>query len=257
MLRQNTFDTGIGHDLYGPDPVLSQTLAQPMPAIPAKLDTACAIERLCDTLVSDKPGLARRHVARLRECDVGVHALIDSFVPGAAARLGEMWTEDTLGFAEVTVAMTRLTDIYRDLSHEARRDCSRRGTGKVALFALTPGENHSLGLVMAADRFERAGWAVRVELRADAGTLARIARTHRYDLIGLSAGSRRAIPALTETIAELRRSSDETLTILVGGHVCVLEPAIAAQVGADSAYDHAGTALAAVEARSSRKAAAT
>jgi len=208
-----------------------------------------SVEALCAVLVGDSARAARDHVTRLRSDGIAVETLAETVIPRAAARLGEMWVADTLGFAAVTLGMARLTDVYRGLGPDLQRGRAAPRPGRRALFALTPGETHALGIVMAADRFERAGWAVRVELRSDARDLGRLAGAHGFDLIGLSAGSRRLFTALSDTVDRLRRAARPGTPIVVGGHACTLEPDLAALCGADAAHDTADAALATVEAR--------
>jgi methanogenic corrinoid protein MtbC1 len=206
------------------------------------------VEQLCAALVEDAPSTAQAYVDRLIDCGVGVDAFYETYIPRAAARLGEMWTEDRLGFTAVTLGMTRLTETFRRLSPAFLRDrpAARTG-GRRALFALVPGETHALGVVMAADYFQRRGWSVRVELRSDPATLARLVRDQPFDVIGFSAGSRRMLPGLEQAVARLRDASPSHARILVGGPIVALDPDVADRVGADYAGPAARLALAHLE----------
>lgn len=206
-----------------------------------------AITQLCSALVDDSPEAGIAYVDRLLDCGVSVQSLYDTYIPRAAQQLGEMWCEDTLGFSEVTLGMTRLTEIFRRLSPTFLKTGERIAHTRRALFALTPGESHSLGIAMAADYFQRGGWAVRVELRADADELARIAGSHDFDLVGISAGSRRAIPRASDTVKALRGAIRPGVPIILGGPLVTLEKTAAEQVGADMATTAAVLALMEVE----------
>lgn len=250
MLRLDTYDIGTGG---------SETTAMETPLTPRVIESlvselraadGCgagfAIDKLCAALAGDQPRQARSQIDGLLDCGVSVEALFESYIPRAAARLGEMWVEDSMSFASVTLGMTRLTEIYRSLSPEFLRDRARCRHRRKALFALAPGETHALGVVMAADHFERAGWAVRVELQADSRMIARIAQANRFDLVGVSAGSRRMIPAVCETVARLRDAVGDT-HVMVGGQLSSLEQDLAALTGADTVHGNLRLALADAE----------
>ncbi len=209
-----------------------------------------AIEQLCTALLDDAPRAAPAYVDRLIDCGVGVEAIYDTYIPRAAARLGEMWLDDRLGFAGVTLGMARLTEVFRLISPSFLKDRavpSSAPAGRSALLALTPGETHALGVVMAADYFQRGGWSVRVELTADAATLERIVRDRPFDVIGLSAGSRRMIPDLARLAARLRAAARPGVRIVLGGPLAALDPDVAARTGADMAHAAAPDALANLE----------
>lgn len=201
----------------------------------AEGSTHFAIEQLCAAVIADAPQLAHCYVDRLVECGVSVDALYETYIPRAAHRLGEMWVDDRVSFTLVTLGMARLTEIFRRLSPIFLK--SRRSVDKNrrALFALTPGETHSLGVVMAADHFQRNGWNVRVELQADVVGLARLASTHEFELIGLSAGARRSLPVICELVSMLRRAARPGTPIMLGGPVVALDTTIASHAGVDLA----------------------
>lgn len=199
-------------------------------------DGACAatVEQLCAELVAAEPGRGLAYLERLIACGVSVETVFDSFIPRSAARLGELWVEDVLTFAAVTLGMARLTEAFRSLSPTFMRSRRPIRRARRALFALVPGEQHALGVVLAADYFQRAGWAVQVELQADRDTLVRLAASQPFHLVGLSAGSRRMLPAVADLVARLRSAARPATRLLVGGPLAVLEPGVADRVGADA-----------------------
>ncbi len=206
-----------------------------------------ATARLCAALLDESPEAGIAYVDRLLDCGVSVQSLYDTHIPRAARELGEMWSEDTLSFNDVTLGMSRLTEIFRRLSPAFLKTGARLTQSRRALFALTPGETHSLGIAMAADYFQKGGWAVRVELRADPDELARIAARHDFDMIGLSAATRRAIPRAAETVQALRGAIRAGVPIILGGPLASYEKTAAEQIGADMAVTGAVLAMLEVE----------
>lgn len=206
-----------------------------------------AINQLCVALIEDNPEAGVAYVDRLLDCGVSVQSLYDTYIPRAARQLGEMWSDDTLGFSEVTLGMTRLTEIFRRLSPTFLKSGIQANHSRRALFALTPGESHSLGIAMAADYFQKGGWAVRVELRADENELARIAARHEFDMVGISAATRRAIPRAANTVDALRAVLRPGVPIVLGGPLPTYEKTAAEQIGADMAATAAVLAMMEVE----------
>lgn len=206
------------------------------------------VEQLCQALVADAADCVHAYVDRLIDCGVSVETFYETYIPRAAARLGEMWTEDRLGFTAVTLGMTRLTEAFRRLSPAFLRDHGpTRANGRRALFALAPGETHALGVVMAADHFQRRGWSVRVELRAEPKMLERLVRSQPFDVVGFSAGSRRMIAPLGDAVARLRPVCPPHARIVVGGPLAAIDADVAERVGADFAGTAVRSALAELE----------
>ena len=209
--------------------------------------THFVIQQLCAALLDDDPDLAHSYVDRLLDCGVSVEALYETYIPRAAHLLGEMWVEDRLSFTGVTLGMARLTEIFRRLSPIFLKSRKTARADRCALLALTPGETHSLGVVMAADHFQRYGWTVRVELQADPSRLAQIAAAQDFDLIGLSAGARRLLPMICETVTMLRRAARPGTPIMLGGPVVALDPAIGGKASVDLATSTVADALDEIE----------
>ncbi len=227
--------------------LLSHTLENLMAEHPPDARAGFAVTRLSEALIDADPEAGQACIDRLLDCGVGVQAIYDTYIPQSAHQLGRWWTDDRVGFGEVTLGMARLTEIFRRVSPTFLKGAAPRRGERTALFALVPGETHSLGIAMAADYFQRAGWAVRVELRAGIDMLADLARSQSFDLVGVSAASRRQIPVLTETVGALRSAVAPNVRIVIGGPLTGLEPAIAEQVRADRACTDAASAVALVE----------
>jgi methanogenic corrinoid protein MtbC1 len=239
MLRRVALDIAGSEDHisspHGLSPaVLTQALGSLVSQRQAAGNAALAIERFGESLLSDDPGAAKVYIGRLIACGVSIEAIYDNFIPRAAAWLGDRWLEDELSFTAVTLGMARLTEVFRSVSPAFLKEGRRRpGRERRALFALVPGEEHCLGIVMAADHFQRAGWSVRVELRAGRDALEELAATGSFDLIGLSIGSRRLLPAAETTLATLRAAARPGTRFAIGGALARLERGLAAQLGAD------------------------
>jgi methanogenic corrinoid protein MtbC1 len=175
------------------------------PAVPAALAYA-----LCDR---DEMS-AKLLVDDLLAAGLSVEDLCLNHLAPAARRLGELWDRDRLPFTEVTIATARIQSMLRRMPHCA-------ATAKVssvngAFFAAVPGEEHTLGVMMAADLFRRSGWDVSVAVGQSHDEL--IARLGRDDrpVIGLSCSGNHSFAALARLMADLRRVRPDARLLLSG-----------------------------------------
>lgn len=260
MLRLETLDVALSDPCMSTADVRSLDRSRPVAMPPVLVTRALgemiagrssegmagfAIEQFCAALIDEAPHRALEVVQRLLDCGVSVDAFYETYIPRAATRLGDMWLDDQIGFTGVTLGMARLTEVFRSLSPRylcrrpdetphVRGAATRAGPFR-ALLALAPGEDHALGVVMAADQFQRAGWAVRVELRSTPAGLECILRERAFDLVGLSAGSRRRIPVLRDTVARLRAATRPATRFALGGALVALDENAAEACGVDIA----------------------
>lgn len=134
----------------------------------------------------------------------------------AARRLGDLWDRDRLPFTEVALAAARIQALLRRMPPGRVAPSCHHAKG--AVFAAVPGEQHTLGVMMAADLFRRNGWDVGLMVGLTHDELvSRIARDDR-PVIGLSCSGSHSYPALRRLLAALGRMRPSA-HILLSGHV--------------------------------------
>jgi methanogenic corrinoid protein MtbC1 len=201
----------------------------------AKLPEPADIETLTDLLLRDdeQPGL--EFVRSFREREVSLGDVMLNLLAPAARRLGERWTADECDFTQVTLGLWRIQSILFGLSESspALFDHPDRTVGRI-LVAAMPGSDHTLGVLMLAEFFRRAGWDVWHDPEADLSDLESALAADRYDLVGLSASQDMHLQQLPAVILNLRRVSKYAgLAVMVGGPLFVDHPERAAMIGAD------------------------
>ncbi len=221
-------------------------LAQSMPNAADRTEAGVADETdaLCDALLSPDRIAARDFVRGLREDGVPVEDIYLQFLAPAAARLGERWERDELSFTEVGLAVSRLYTMVvalRRLIPPPKRPSEKR-----AVFATVPGEEHTLGITIAAELFTRKGWDITLLTNRDHATLVRDITETGVIVIGLSAGTRRSLVALVRLIVALRLARP-LCRILVSGQVTQLGLDLVGAAGADAVAEDVETALAEME----------
>jgi len=160
--------------------------------------------------------------------------LVDLLAP-AARRLGEYWESDLCDFTEVTMGLWRLQEVVHDLAARRPTIAVRPESGRRALFAPLPGDQHSFGAMMIEDIFRRDGWDTDRLCEANVTDLLDHVGQHWFDIIGLTISCDCHIGPLRTLIADLRTvSRNRQVTIMIGGRTVSADPALVSQVGADA-----------------------
>ena len=174
---------------------------------------------------------------------VSVEGIYFELLSPAAKLLGEWWEQDICTFADVTVGLCRLQQLVYEYADRVHVE-GGGGDGRTALFALTPGDQHSLGLIMVVEYFRQAGWRTICMPDATAQDLEDIVQTERFDLIGFSMANERWLEPLTPLISRLRAvSRNASVRVMVGGRAFAENPDRVAMVGADQTAGDAREAV--------------
>lgn len=207
------------------------------------LPTLSDIDLLCSALLSKKDDSADRFILAARRDGVQVDAIYLGYIAGAARRLGEMWDNDEISFIDVTLACGKLYRIIRGLRHVIAPGILDNRDEYPALFALVPGETHTLGIEIATDVFRREGWDVDMMVGLDHDMLVEQSDRRSYRAIVLVANSDGMIEPLTRLVLALR-ISHPLAHLVVAGNILKHHPDINDLVGADAVMRDIGTAVA-------------
>ncbi|MEM9060316.1 MAG: cobalamin B12-binding domain-containing protein [Pseudomonadota bacterium] len=199
------------------------------------------LDGFCDALVCDDSGRFRVIFEDLRLRGRTLESLCLRCIAPAARRLGDRWVSDDAGFLEVTLGLTRLHGLQRQLRDDFAARNRMQLPNASALFSPVPGETHVLGVTMAADFFRRAGWAVDLNMAQDPDRIVEMVIAGRYQLVGFSAGCRSVIPDLESIIPRIRNVQPQP-KIVLGGHLVSLEPDLVDRLGLDGAFTEVTTA---------------
>jgi len=204
------------------------------------------IDEFAQSVLSGSTAASLRRIEELRACGMSLDAIYLDLLGPAARHLGVLWEEDRCDFTQVTIGLGGLHRILRELSPQFRSgiecadaDVNSSGisgvnSGRRLLLVPASGEQHSLGLMMVADFFARAGWDVWGGETPAGGELFRLVRDQWFDVVGLTVGCERRLELLGADIRSLRATSrNRAVRVMVGGPVLVTHPEYAAVVGAD------------------------
>lgn len=197
------------------------------------------VAQFCAALSGEDPQKADRMARAALEAGLSFDELCETCLAPAARRLGTLWEADEMSFAEVTLAANRLFGLLRRLAHRP----APRADSPFVVFAAPPGEEHILGVSMAAERARGAGWDVVLFIGLDHDTLvARIAEA-APDVIGLSLSSRRSLLPMTRLVVALRVTVPAAPIVLSGPGVAEVRQPLP---GVDAMTPHFDAAMAAM-----------
>lgn len=204
--------------------------------------SAKEVADLLDLVRHDTLEASLRYVQAQQDRGHPVERIFASLLAPVARQLGEMWTADEVSFLEVSLAVAR---IQRILFEYCQRTDAPPGSSGTVLLTTTPGEQHTLGMHMAAEDFKRAGVQVVSLVPSTVKEIEDALRSERFDLVGFSLGSESLIEKLAETIEATRVAARQArVTIVVGGPAAALVRARESQLGADHIVHEVAEAIA-------------
>jgi len=206
------------------------------------------LSRFARQVVTDELSDLIEHVDLLMRRGVSVETIYFDLLSPTAKLLGVMWEEDVCSFTDVTIGLCRLQQIVYEFADRVHVE-GGGGDGRTALFALTPGDHHSFGLVLVVEYFRRAGWRTVCMPDATAEDLIATVRSERFDLVGFSMANERWLDVLPPVISDVRAASmNKELKVIVGGRAFEVDPSRVARVGADHTAGDAREAVQVVDA---------
>ena len=145
---------------------------------------------------------------------------VKSYIPAAAQRLGRMWSEDIVGFAEVSIGTARLQALTHEIAGRWTADEARPAQQDVSIMIATMAqEDHTLGAVALCSMMRRLGHNVDLKLGMTPATLLAEVTAGRHDVLMLSCARPQGLETLARAIKDVRRAMENAPIIAVGGAV--------------------------------------
>ena len=140
-------------------------------------------------------------------------------------------TGDTADAEEILAEIARgatgkIFEILRKADTPAT--AAARPTDVTVVFASVPGEQHTLGVRMAADLFRGDGWEIALKLGYTQDELIAEIRKLKRCIVGLSIGGRHSLDALGDVVTALHTHCPEAVIVVSGQDIEELRPHLAA-----------------------------
>ena len=200
--------------------------ATPMSAAPARTSELSITEAVCKGMRAEAAEITRGLLENMSELDIINELLIPALdIVGERYERGELFLPQLIRAAEASCEAFEVL----------KQSIAKKGDGSVSkgkiLVATVKGDIHDIGKNIVKTILSNYGYQV-LDLGRDVAPerVVEAAIREKVRLVGLSALMTTTLPAMAETIKQLRRSGHDC-KIFVGG--AVLTPEYAAEIGAD------------------------
>lgn len=174
-----------------------------------------------------------------------VESIYIGLLAPAARALGDEWERDNNDFIGVTMGLWRIQEVLRDLALRWPPAIRPGHCARSALFSAMPGDQHSLGTLMIAEIFERAGWHADALIEPSRAEFTGKFASQHYDLIGLTVSCDCPSATLAEVVTTIRTvSRNRHVKVLLGGRAINEQPELVEICGADGTSRDARAAVA-------------
>jgi methanogenic corrinoid protein MtbC1 len=174
------------------------------PAFEAADITEESLDAFCDALIEPDPAAALDFIEARRAEGVTRQGVYLGYVGAAACRLGERWDDDRLSLLDVTIGTGHLYALMRALRAGRPEPRPVSDVRRAALFATVPGEDHGIGITVAADLFREIGWEIDLRTGTDHDGLVAHVEATRPHIIGLSLSTEHRLDALVRLVVAIR-----------------------------------------------------
>lgn len=200
------------------------------------------VETFAHLLFSDDGADASLLIEQLFADGVTPEMIMLGLLAPAARLMGDMWCSDRLSFVDVTLGLSRIQQVLRQIRLPEAPAGHEKGR---ALLVPVPGEQHTFGLRLVEEFLIRTGWSVTCHLRASQADIVDAVAAKSYDFVGFSISCERLLPALRSAIRSVRSASrNPELRIMVGGVLFTDLSADPDPCGADAVVLNADDAVA-------------
>jgi methanogenic corrinoid protein MtbC1 len=177
------------------------------------------VEKLVDAALQPGTFNAEALLAELKDRRISADQILDIYIPRAAREMGQMWIDDVIGFAMVTIGTARLQGLLTLLAPPWSAKPCEMANGTNVLLLLQGNDSHTLGPHVATAQMRRAGASVRVLFGARHETVLQIMSEERYDMVMFSGSRPDALASVAKLVKRIRTGILIPPPLVLGGIV--------------------------------------
>ncbi|HIJ62019.1 MAG TPA: cobalamin B12-binding domain-containing protein [Rhodospirillaceae bacterium] len=183
-------------------------------------------EALVELVLSDEPvSKLIDQIQTLVTRGSSLYAIYLNLLAPVARRLGELWEEDNITFIDITIAVSRLHLVIRNISRNNAEHNIQSSEASSIYLVPAPGEQHTFGLLMVEEFFYLAGWHVLSNHNATEEIILKTLAEQHLDIIGFSVNSSEHVDPLLDLIRKLDKISvNPRIAVLLGGGLFLAQP---------------------------------
>lgn len=194
---------------------------------------AVLVNRMVELATGPELGAMDLLFDEFRVAHVSVDEMITQYIPEAARQVGAAWDADRIGFAQVTIAISRLQELVHAAQTLVTADSVDCANGATVLLIVPPGEQHTLGSLIVATELRRRGVSVRMLFAPGLSDLSRLMATTRFDAALITVGSMDRVEICAKLVKTLSSLTKGRMRVAVGGAIVSQRAEALARTGAD------------------------
>jgi MerR family transcriptional regulator, light-induced transcriptional regulator len=177
------------------------------------------LDQLVTAVCLSDPDAVTQVLEDFRAARIGPDAVTTEYIPAAARALGVAWEEDRLTFGMVTIGTARLQAMLRQLQQDLRADAADPVAQSAVLVLIPPGEQHTLGPMVAAAILRRNGVSVSVQISPDLDDMSQMLANRRFNAALVTLGSIDRVETCVKLVKTLKQTTKGALRVAIGGAV--------------------------------------
>ena len=185
-------------------------------------------------------------LGQVRMARITLAAFADIYIPLAAERMGLAWENDELSWIDVSIGVSRMQSLLRELNSASVADQAGDTGHGVVLLIIPDSEQHTLGPMVAMGQMRRFGVSVCLRIAPNFNELRHLATTRHFDGIMISVATKEKLNSVGKTVQFLKSVLTKPTPIVVGGAVMAKVEDPAKLTGADLATNDISAALEAI-----------
>ena len=195
------------------------------------------LARLEDAALSSERVACRDVVQDALATGFAAELLVDCYIPEVSRRLGEQWCADQIGFANVTIGVSRLQSMLRDVGLDWSGDVIGNPAAPTIMLIIPQDAHHTLGAMVVGSQLRRLGVSVRMMLGIRLEDLATRLQRSSFQAVFISSSSGEKLETLSRIVDVVKASAVNAPPVVVGGSLLDVETSenVTALTGADYA----------------------
>jgi methanogenic corrinoid protein MtbC1 len=214
------------------------------------------LEKLCVSLFS-LDGEAKSVIHSMLDSGISAKEIFEVFIPDAARQLGRCWIQNTLSFAEVTLATSKLQTIAKQFEGLYIGSFNSGASGPEIMIISPKQEQHTFGAQMITRQFQRLGVSPYLSINNNVDEIRKIINKHKFKLIGLSLANYKSCSPKSDVRSIVGLAKQLKIPILAGGSLIYSHKNAVESLNVDMITDDAIHALRCFDIKLSRSKAAS
>ena len=186
-------------------------------SVPSAATAPELVTTFCDILLAPDASIALRFLEDQLSPVVAERGNLYEYIAAASRQLGQRWDTGEVTYLQVTLAAGKLYALVRSVGAHRDAEFVDPNPSKNAIFANVPGEQHTLGVSVAAEVFRDVGWEISLQLNRSHDELIEYAIVNRPRVVGLSLSSPVGLDPLVRLVIALRLALPNIIIAVAGG----------------------------------------